>query len=259
MYIIYKLTNTINNKFYIGKTTKTLDIRFSRHVKSSKKNNIKNSAIHLAMKKYGVNNFIIEEIDTALTIKELNEKEKYWISYYRESCSDKMYNIANGGDGGATCNGYTWYTDGVNDYYISKNEVVPDNLIKGRSKRCVDNSDTMWINNGKIQKHIKINDIDKYSGWSHGMLERSAEWHRKVKKTLTSKEIRDKSKEALIRFHKEHLHWTNQTSFKKGNEPSNKGKIAITNNIENKYIDKKDLEYWCDKGWHRGFTIHKNK
>ena len=85
---IYKTTNTINNKIYIGYHTKDK----SNYLGSG-------SALEKAIKKYGRENFTREIIDTAETYEELCKKEIYWIAFYRKlKCS--MYNIADGGKGG---------------------------------------------------------------------------------------------------------------------------------------------------------------
>ena len=98
--IIYKITNLINNKVYIGKTTKTIQWRFNKHLKDSYNN--PNTTIHIqrAILKYGENNFKIEEIDKASSLEELNQKEKYWIAYYNSQ--NEGYNMTSGGDGGDT-------------------------------------------------------------------------------------------------------------------------------------------------------------
>lgn len=91
--VIYKITNLINEKFYIGKTVKSLEERFNRHLirKSSPK-------LTAAIQKYGAQNFKIEKIDQAIDLKELNEKEKYWIETLR--ATEVGYNLSKGGDGG---------------------------------------------------------------------------------------------------------------------------------------------------------------
>ena len=94
--IIYLISNTINSKKYVGQTTQTLRARWSDHVYNSK-HLTRVRAIHLAMRKYGVENFIIEQIDSAETQEELNEKEKYWIKYY-DCVSPKGYNLTSGGE-----------------------------------------------------------------------------------------------------------------------------------------------------------------
>ncbi len=94
--IIYKISNLINDKIYIGQTIETLSKRWRRHTwKSTIKRNA--MAITNAIIKYGVENFMIEEIDSAENIEELNMKEEYYIKYY-DCISPKGYNIKNGGD-----------------------------------------------------------------------------------------------------------------------------------------------------------------
>jgi group I intron endonuclease len=94
--IIYKISNLVNDKIYIGQTIETLDKRWKRHTwKSTIKRNV--MAITNAIIKYGVENFIIEEIDNAENIDELNMKEEYYIKYY-DCISPKGYNIKHGGD-----------------------------------------------------------------------------------------------------------------------------------------------------------------
>lgn len=87
-YFVYKITNIINNKVYIGQTTETIEKRFKRHCGYQLQDN---TYLHRAIKKYGSDNFYIEKIDEANNQKELDEKEIYWIKYYQ---SDKNgYNL----------------------------------------------------------------------------------------------------------------------------------------------------------------------
>ena len=92
---IYKITNKVNGKIYIGKTIKTIEERFKRHIYDSRRNN---SYFYNAIKKYGIENFIIEEIENVDNSK-LNEREKYWISFYNSNFSKIGYNGTIGGDG----------------------------------------------------------------------------------------------------------------------------------------------------------------
>ena len=94
---IYKIYNDINEKIYIGQTTKVRPTdRWSQH-KSDSKNLRKgdNSAIHAAMNKYGVEHFyfeIIEEVDNS----KLDEREIFWIAK-ENSQVPNGYNISSGG------------------------------------------------------------------------------------------------------------------------------------------------------------------
>ena len=78
---IYKITNTKNNKVYIGQTIRPIQERFKRH-KTDALNNILDTHFARAIRYYGEDAFIIEQIDTAETQEELNQKEQYWIRYY---------------------------------------------------------------------------------------------------------------------------------------------------------------------------------
>ena len=78
---IYKITNIQNNKVYIGQTIRPIKDRFHRHINDAM-NNILDTHFARAIRKYGKDNFIIEEIDNANSQDELNNKEQYWIQYY---------------------------------------------------------------------------------------------------------------------------------------------------------------------------------
>ena len=96
--IIYRYTNKVNNKVYIGQTGQTLKQRHSVHI-CSVKGNHDDFAIHRAMRKYGIDNFLLEQIDSASTQPELNEKEIYWIKHHQSFGTDKGYNMTPGGQG----------------------------------------------------------------------------------------------------------------------------------------------------------------
>lgn len=89
--IIYKVTNNINGKIYIGQTKRTLEKRWSEHC-----NKYSDCAsLHNAILEYGKENFSVVQIDCAIDKEELNAKEKYWIQYY--DSVNKGYNLTYGG------------------------------------------------------------------------------------------------------------------------------------------------------------------
>ena len=99
---IYKIQNLINGKIYIGQSV-DICYRFNNHKSESfnPKSNAYNTAIHRAIRKYGVENFsfdIIEECDQ----NELREREIYWINYYNSFGNG--YNLTTGGEGVPTVN-----------------------------------------------------------------------------------------------------------------------------------------------------------
>ena len=97
--IIYKVTNLLNDKVYIGKTVSTLTKRRLNHY-SSIKNKSSITNFHNALKKYPKNSFVWEVLDTAETIEELNILEIKYIDKFNSYKSG--YNMTTGGDGGIT-------------------------------------------------------------------------------------------------------------------------------------------------------------
>lgn len=92
--IIYKITNIVNNKVYIGKTLETMEKRWKEHQKDSSR--FTDRPLYRAMNKYGLENFTIEIIDEP-NIDLLSERESYWIKYYKSY--HHGYNATLGGDG----------------------------------------------------------------------------------------------------------------------------------------------------------------
>lgn len=96
MGIIYIITNKVNGKQYIGKTTETIEKRFKEHIKDSKNRLKEKRPLYDAMNKYGVENFIIEELEECDN-DILSEREKYWIN--KKKTYHYGYNATLGGDG----------------------------------------------------------------------------------------------------------------------------------------------------------------
>lgn len=90
---IYKVTNNIDHKIYIGATTKSIEERRKDHLKKSKKG--KSYAFQNAIGTYGVDAFKWEQIDTATTTDELAKKEKEYILEYNSK--EEGYNSDGGG------------------------------------------------------------------------------------------------------------------------------------------------------------------
>lgn len=96
---IYKITNLINGKIYIGQSV-DIEKRFSDHKYASNWKNAQdyNSPIHCAFRKYGIENFSLEIIEEIPPINdELNSKEIFYISFYDSTNSSIGYNILPGG------------------------------------------------------------------------------------------------------------------------------------------------------------------
>ena len=94
--IIYKATCVANGKVYVGQTTTLLKLRQKNHFYEAARG--EDSHFCRALRKYGDDAFIWEHIDTADSIDELNQKEVYWIVFYK--CFEdptKGYNSDPGG------------------------------------------------------------------------------------------------------------------------------------------------------------------
>lgn len=89
--IIYKITNKVTGKSYIGQTRYTLEFRWRQHL--HKKDN---TYFHNSIKKYGPDNFT-KEILEECEYSELNSKEIYYIAKY--NTFNNGYNLTIGGDG----------------------------------------------------------------------------------------------------------------------------------------------------------------
>lgn len=98
MAYIYKITNLINGKIYVGKRV--------RENPSDVKNYFGSGiAIRGAIEKYGKENFskeILEYVDVTKNCKLLCDREKYWISKLNSNDETVGYNLTPGGDGACT-------------------------------------------------------------------------------------------------------------------------------------------------------------
>ena len=114
---IYKITNIQNNKVYIGQTIRPINDRFHRHINDAM-NNTLDTHFARAIRKYGKDSFIIEEIDKATSQNELNEKEQYWIRYY-----DSVKNGYNETDAISKCGGNTYLSKTAEEMEEIKNKI----------------------------------------------------------------------------------------------------------------------------------------
>ena len=88
---IYKITNLLNGKSYIGQSCHPI-IRFKQHCQPSCQ---AESLIHRAIQKYGKENFSLKILED--NIENYNDREKYWIQYFN-TLAPYGYNICEGGE-----------------------------------------------------------------------------------------------------------------------------------------------------------------
>lgn len=93
---VYKFTNKLNNKSYVGVSTNP-ELRYRRHLESAKNNH--DTHFYRAIRKYGIESFEYSIIEKVL-LSEMYSREKYWISEY--DSYHNGYNSTLGGEGGNT-------------------------------------------------------------------------------------------------------------------------------------------------------------
>lgn len=146
---VYKITNKINDKIYIGQTTRSIEQRWKEHCRDYSCRALAN-----AIKKYGKENFTISILQKCSSIDELNKKEQYYITQLK-TLSPFGYNLNTGG-----CN-YKISPELRSE--LSKNQLKrfknPEELEK-LSKRAL----KMWKNpkyRNKMIERLKRRALDK--------------------------------------------------------------------------------------------------
>ncbi len=96
---MYKITNKINGKVYIGQTILSFKRRCDTHKNKLRQGKHYNSHLQSSWFEYGENNFIFEIIETSINCKNLlDEREQYWIKLYNSTNQEFGYNIESGGN-----------------------------------------------------------------------------------------------------------------------------------------------------------------
>ena len=101
---IYKITNKVNKKIYIGQTINSIEKRFQRHINDAL-NYVVDTHLARAIRKYGKDQFEIELIECVSNQIELTTRERYWINFYNSTNSKIGYNET---DAEYKCGGNTY-------------------------------------------------------------------------------------------------------------------------------------------------------
>lgn len=170
---IYKTTNLLNYRFYIGQHKSAI---FDKNYFGSGK------IIKKAIKKYGKENFEIEIVAECEDKLTLDEKEKEFIKRYKELYPQLCYNLAQGGDGGDVF------------YYQSeenKNEFI-QKMTKINKVRC---------SSPEFRKKISQSTSKRYQD-----SDIRAEHSKKVKQAWSNKELREKQSNKLKEYYSVNPH-----------------------------------------------------
>lgn len=213
-YLIYKITNNINGKFYIG-AHRTVD-KNDGYMGSGK-------LISLAIQKYGIENFTKEILLECTSSKDMYAKEKELVKLCEQS-----YNLKEGGDGGF---------DFINESGLNgtKNGVI---------KRLSLIQDTNWFQNWKEKQHIgylkHITTISKDEFSKRGKKANQTCLERNGKYSFQGSHHNDATKEAI---------GLKNSKYQSGTGNSQFGTIWITDGIKNTKIKKDSV---IPDGWYKG-------
>lgn len=145
---IYKITNLINHKVYIGQSV-NIEQRWKNHKTRAYYEDCEeyNRPLYRAMRKYGIRNFNFEMIEECAP-QFLNEREQYWIKYYNSF--EDGYNLTVGGDSSASHNSVL--LGSINDIYndlmnskLTQSEIA-DKYNTSQPMICYINTGTCWYN-----------------------------------------------------------------------------------------------------------------
>lgn len=233
---IYKITNIINQKCYIGQSTDLIQ-RIRKHIKTLVNGTNSNEHLQNAYNKYGQGNFTIEIIEEC-DIENLDNREIFWIDYYKSYDSQFGYNKTKGGTGG---NGYfeLCNEDEKNCIKLKKSERVSGINNPNYGMNC--------YTDGIVIKYIKDDEIELYEsqGWRPG-----------VPDFVREKERIANTGPANGFYGKKHSDETKQklSDNRTGDKNWNFGKVIYHKDNEQKYVDPTEIEYYETNGWIKGVS-----
>ena len=140
---IYKISNSINDKVYIGNTSYNLSKRWAEHLHDSKSDRCKHRPLYSAINEYGKENFIIELIEECSS-DIAPDRERYWISFYDS------------------------YKNGYNDTFggLGKNRINYDDVIDiyGKTHNQTETAKILNISQDSVSDILKQSNINAEPG-----------------------------------------------------------------------------------------------
>lgn len=248
-HFLYKITNTLNEKVYIGQTQNTVEERYQQHLDEAKRSN--NRRLCQAINKYGEKNFIVEWIGSAWSQEGANALEEALIAQY-DSYRDfnKGYNMTPGGY--QRPEGITYSEESKHNCSLgqkrrfSKPEEVEKNRQAMRKaysdpalrKKQSELQTEVYRKRPELQKnksqHMKeFFEKNPERKDAHGKLMREKyqdpEFKAKMRKIQSGKEINEKRRETFAEFCKnnpEYAEAQRQRAKKQMNDPVTKAKVV---------------------------------
>ncbi len=195
--IIYKTTNQVNGKIYIGQDK----YNNPNYLGSGK-------ILHSAFQKYGIENFKKEIIETCESVELLNEREIYWIRFYDSTDRNIGYNIALGGQGGDTISNHP------NKDEIGKrhsNWMKENNPTRGRKKR---EEEIQKFKDSYIGKYLGENNPNFGSKREDSTKEKMSEARKQWHKNLSEEERLEIGKKISTSNKGKEGYWLGKTNDK---------------------------------------------
>lgn len=260
--IIYKITNKINGKIYIGQTIRSLEARWKGHIYTLKKyeraENKWCSHLYNAMSKYGVENFEISLIDTAESKEELDKKEKYYIYIFDTRNGLRGYNVADGGIGGdlthiLPLDRQIEKAKKCSEKRRGRKQSEESNIKRSISMKAwtIKNYDLVCNRN----KNIMNDDTKSKIGKSNSITKNLPENIEKSSKMQSDRWKDPKYREMQLETRKTIKYKTLMSNTMKGKV---KGYKSIYKDGVNKRVPEEDLNQYLENGWNLGENMRTN-
>lgn len=169
---IYLITNKLTGKHYVGRTTRTIEVRWKEHIKCMNSGDQRH--LYLAMRKYGLENFSIEELCKCASLDELNQQEKEFCLKYNAYTDG--YNMTEAGE--------TNPMDSIKSREAHDNKMrsaeVREKISKTMKIVRQQSKDHIYIHKDNLQKRIDPKDLSDYlaDGWLTGAISGKIRLHK---------------------------------------------------------------------------------
>lgn len=242
---IYKTTNLINEKIYIG-----------QHIGCVFDCNYFGSGVILrrSIIKYGIENFKCELVEFCETKDIINDREKYWINYYRSFEPDIGYNVSPGGDGGNVL------------LYMSENDKIKrsekiSHSLKGHKtpleiRLKISESNKKWAEEHYKELCMRNKEIRQRADTREAISLGQQARYKNNPELLTRLSEKQKSAWHSEEYRKKQQQTRSSDTYKMLMHEKLKGKTlghkVINNGSETKKVPENDLEKYLLQGWKLG-------
>lgn len=161
--LVYKITNTVNDRVYIGITSGSLQKRWREHRCAA--NKLSDKPLYRAMRSHGIEKFLIEEIYAASSKEDMRKAEIKYIAEYKSHCKERGYNL--------TDHGYKYGSIGVSVGEKRYNSVLTEEIvgfIRNPELQNVSNKDMFLMVSQRFNfsgSRDSVRDARRGDTWAH--------------------------------------------------------------------------------------------